>query len=135
MTGVQANAQTEPTVVSAPQVDSNAPCHGYVYQFNKVDGKVHANYWIYCNKTVDKIVLKAFLREGDRWSAMNTVTCYNTWVCQNHEYLADRSGTQWYYPRAYEGYWPPETYVTHNGRTWRCNASDGMRCNGDGKQF
>ncbi len=121
----------------APAQAAASPCHGYVYSFKKVSGVVRMNYWIYCSRKVDKIVLKAFLREGDRWSAMNTVTCRNTNVCSNLETLKDRSGSQSYFGRAYEGSWPPATYVKDNGNTWRCNADGdaGLRCGGAGKKF
>jgi len=122
---------------AAPAQAAASPCHGYVYSFKKVSGVVRMNYWIYCSKKVDKIVLKAFLREGDRWSQQNTVTCRNTNICNNRESLRDRKGTQSYFVRAYEGDWPPATYVQDNGHTWRCNAGGdaGFRCGGAGKKF
>lgn len=121
----------------APAKAAASPCHGWVLYLNKRDGVVRSTYSIYCDRKVDKIVLKAFMREGDRWSAMNTVTCRNTNICNNRESLRDRRGTQSYFVRAYEGDWPPSTYVQDNGHTWRCNARGdaGFRCGGAGKKF
>ena len=123
---------------AAPAQAAASPCRGYVYTFKKVNNVVRMKYWVYCSKTVDKIVLKAFLREGDRWSQMNTVTCRNTWVCENEETLRDRAGSQSYFGRAYEGHWPPSSYVEHNGDRSICNApgaSSGLKCGGAGKKF
>ena len=125
------------TAGAAPAQAAASPCHGYVYSFKKVSGVVRMNYWIYCSKKVDKIVLKAFLREGDRWSQQNSVTCRNTNICQNKESLTDRRGTQSYFGRAFEGTFPPASYVENNGNRWSCNApkDSGMRCGGAGRKF
>ena len=121
----------------APAEAAASPCRGWVLYLNKRDGVVQSTYSIYCDRKVDRIVLQAFMREGDRWSAMNTVTCRNTNICNNRESLRDRRGTQSYFVRAYEGDWPPATYVQDNGHTWRCNASGdaGFACGGSGKKF
>jgi hypothetical protein len=122
----------------APADASSQLCRGWVLYMNKDKaGVVRSTYSVYCDKKVDKIVLKAFMREGDRWSAMNTVTCRNTNICNNRESLKDRKGTQSYFVRAYEGDWPPSTYVQDNGNTRRCNAKGktGFPCGGSGKKF
>ena len=125
------------TARTAPAQAAGSPCHGYVYSFKKVSGVVRMTYWIYCSRKVDRIQLKAFLREGDRWSAMNTVTCRNTNVCKNEETLRDRAGSQSYFGRAYEGTWPPASWAKDNGSRWDCNApgESKMRCGGAGKNL
>ena len=60
----------------------------------KFQGVVHMKYWIYCDRHVDRIGLRAFIREGDRWSDMQDVVCRNTYVCEAHETLPDRPGSQ-----------------------------------------
>jgi hypothetical protein len=113
------------------------PCKGSVKSWWKADGIVRMTYQITCTRKVDVIALKAFLREGDRWSRQDTVTCRNTTHCVNVETLRDRDRVQWYFGRAYEGTYPPSTYVKDNGNVWPCNAprDSGIPCGGGSKQY
>ena len=123
--------------VDSVSVDKRtSPCSGYVLNFYEGDGLVKMTYAINCSKKVDKIQLKAFLREGDRWSQQNIVTCRNVRICTNAESLRDRAGSESYFARAFEGHFPPSTYVQHNGNTWICNAPEhAMPCGGAGNNF
>lgn len=132
-------AWAAPVLIASP-ADAAAPvnpCHGYVYSFKKDGGTIRMEYWIYCTRRVDRIGLKAFIREGDRYSQKNRVTCRNAYVCKSVETLRDRAGKQYYGARAAEGFNPPSSYVQDNSHVWICNGqgASAMRCGGASARF
>jgi hypothetical protein len=117
---------------------SGSGCHGYVYKFKKAKAtnRVKMTYWVYCNRHVDLIHVRAFIREGDRWRYTKTVTCRDAYVCRAHASMKDKAGKQVYTARAVEGGDLADVTYVKNGahHLWGCGGTwgDPMKCTGAG---
>lgn len=127
--------------IAPAEAASGSGCHGYVYKFKKIKAtnRVKMNYWVWCNRHVDLIHVRAFIREGDRWKYTKTATCRDTYVCKGHASMRDKAGKQLYTARAVEGGDLADVTYVKNGAhgLWGCGGTwgDNMNCSGAGKTW
>jgi hypothetical protein len=119
--------------VAAPASASSNPdnCRADVNYFYKSAGRVYVHARVICDRTQDKISVKAFLRRGDTWSRPDAVTCTKVTWCVGVASLADKSGSQLYSGGAVQGWYPPSTYARRGSTTMTCG--NGMPCKLAGK--
>lgn len=115
-------------------------CRGEIRSFAKIYANVQLSYWIICNRKVERIQVKAFIRELDRWSPQKIFSCENTDFCVAYELLADRPGSQLYTARPSGEFAPPATYVKDGSKLLVCNGLPvtgqlAMPCEAAGRYF